>query len=167
MKSRRTQTADLRRRKLLGMLSNGERFSGEDLARQLKVTRSAVWKLIRNLRDLGIEIEAIAHQGYKLPRPVQLYDAQTIRASIGAESRAALENIEVLLTVDSTNRYLSAAQNATPGQASVCVAEVQTAGRGRRGRSWLAPFGSGVCLSLAWQFAESPPDFSALSLAVG
>src|SRR5690242_10707854 len=132
MKSRRTQTADLRRRKLLDMLASGERFSGEDLARQLKVTRSAVWKLIRNLRDLGIEIEAIAHQGYKLPRSVQLYDADAIRATIVRSASTALEKVEVLLTVDSTNRYLSDAQSLQPGQASVCVAEVQTAGRGRR-----------------------------------
>ena len=51
--------------------------------------------------------------------------------------------------------------------AHVCVAELQNAGRGRRGRSWLAPFGSGICMSLGWQFAEAPPTFSALSLAVG
>jgi BirA family biotin operon repressor/biotin-[acetyl-CoA-carboxylase] ligase len=49
----------------------------------------------------------------------------------------------------------------------VCTAEIQVAGRGRRGRSWVAPFGSGICMSLAWQFSELPPQFSALSLAVG
>ena len=53
------------------------------------------------------------------------------------------------------------------GHAQVCVAEIQSAGRGRRGRTWLAPFGSGLCLSLAWSFEESPPTLSALSLAVG
>src|SRR5205085_2171798 len=59
MKSR-TETADMRRRKLLAALASGERMSGEDLAKELRVTRSAVWKLIRNLRDIGIAIEAIA-----------------------------------------------------------------------------------------------------------
>src|SRR5215831_14602720 len=167
MKSRRHQTADLRRRRLLAMLSSGERFSGEQLAKQLRVTRSAVWKLIRNLRDIGIDIEAIAHQGYKLPRAVELYDAHAIRTAMTDESRSVLDDLEVLLTVDSTNRFLSDLPEGTPHRASACVAEVQTAGRGRRGRSWLAPFGSGICLSLAWQFAESPPTFSALSLAIG
>ncbi|HYM35991.1 MAG TPA: bifunctional biotin--[acetyl-CoA-carboxylase] ligase/biotin operon repressor BirA [Steroidobacteraceae bacterium] len=167
MKSRRHQTADLRRRRLLEVLANGERHSGEELARQLRVTRSAVWKLIRNLRDLGIEIEAIAHQGYKLPCAVQLYNEQAIHGAMSQSARAALSGLDVLLTVDSTNRYLLDTANPPPGSASVCVAEVQTAGRGRRGRSWVAPFGSGLCLSLAWQFEESPPDFSALSLVIG
>lgn len=166
MKSRH-QTADLRRRKLLAMLANGERYSGEQLAKQLRVTRSAVWKLIRNLRDIGIDVEAVAHQGYQLPRAVQLYDATAIRAAVGEKSRESLDNVDVLLTVDSTNRFLVETISSAPSLASVCVSEVQTAGRGRRGRSWLAPFGSGICLSLAWQFEESPPNFSALSLVVG
>jgi BirA family biotin operon repressor/biotin-[acetyl-CoA-carboxylase] ligase len=167
MKSRRSQTAELRRRRLLAMLSSGARFSGEQLAKQLRVTRSAVWKLIRNLREMGIEIEAIAHQGYMLPRAVELYDASAIRAAMTDSGRSALTDLEVLLTVDSTNRFLSDLPEGAPHSASACVAEVQTAGRGRRGRSWLAPFGSGICVSLAWQFAESPPTFSALSLAIG
>jgi len=167
MKSRRHQAADQRRRKLLAMLANGERYSGEQLAKQLRVTRSAVWKLIRNLRDLGIDVEAVAHQGYQLPRPVQLYDEQAIKAAISEATRTALDRVDVLLTVDSTNRFLIDTAGAAPNHASVCVAEVQTAGRGRRGRSWFAPFGSGVCLSVEWQFEESPPNFSALSLVVG
>src|SRR5882724_1064305 len=167
MKSRRHQAADQRRRKLLAMLADGERYSGEQLAKQLRVTRSAVWKLIRNLRDTGIDIQAVAHQGYQLSRPVQLYDEQLIRDAVSERARAVLDRVDALLTVDSTNRYLADVAMAAPGQASVCVAEVQTAARGRRGRSWFAPFGSGVSLSLGWQFEESPPNFSALSLAVG
>jgi len=167
MKSRRHQTADARRRRLLSMLATGDFHSGEQLAKQLRITRSAVWKLIGNLRDMGVSVEALSRQGYRLPRAVQLYDTKEILASVGAESQSAVEHIDALLTVDSTNRYLIDADGPTPGKSLVCVAEVQTAGRGRRGRSWLAPFGSGICLSMAWQFAESPPTFSALSLVVG
>jgi BirA family biotin operon repressor/biotin-[acetyl-CoA-carboxylase] ligase len=167
MKSRRHQTADARRRRLLSMLATGEFHSGEHLAKQLRITRSAVWKLIGNLRRMGITIEALSRQGYRLPRAVQLYDAKEIEAAIGSRSQSAIELIDVLLTVDSTNRHLIDSPAPSAGKALVCVAEVQTDGRGRRGRSWVAPFGSGVCLSLAWQFSESPPTFSAMSLVIG
>jgi len=158
---------DSRRRKLLSLLADGKFYSGEQLARELRVTRSAVWKLIGKLRGLGIDIQALSRQGYHLPHEVELYDPTILQAALNPATRAAIHRVDTLLTVDSTNRFLIEAAPPPVGQAGVCVAEVQTAGRGRRGRSWLAPFGSGVCLSLAWQFAESPPTFSALSLAVG
>ena len=75
--------------------------------------------------------------------------------------------LDVLLQVDSTNRFLAAQAAPEIDHASVCVAEVQTMGKGRRGRTWVAPFGSGICLSLAFKFAESPPQLSALGLGVG
>lgn len=156
-----------RRRELLALLADGEFKSGEHLATKLRVTRSAVWKLIGKMRALGIAIEAVSRQGYRLSHAVELYDDETIRSALSASTQSAIHRLNALLTVDSTNRFLMDAPPPPVGTTSACVAEVQTAGRGRRGRSWLAPFGSGVCLSLSWQFAEAPPTFSALSLAVG
>jgi BirA family biotin operon repressor/biotin-[acetyl-CoA-carboxylase] ligase len=156
-----------RRRKLLALLADGNFRSGEALAHELRVTRSAVWKLIGKLRALGVDIQALSRQGYRLPHAVELYDATAVRSALSVSTQPAIHHIDALLTVDSTNRFLIDAAPAPIGQAAICVAEIQTAGRGRRGRSWLAPFGSGVCLSLTWQFAESPPTFSALSLVVG
>jgi BirA family biotin operon repressor/biotin-[acetyl-CoA-carboxylase] ligase len=172
MQSRRTtkQTPhppDSRRRKLLALLADGKFYSGEDLARQLRVTRSAVWKLIGKLRGLGVDIQALSRQGYHLPHAVELYDPTVMQATMNPVTRQSIHRVDTLLTVDSTNRFLIDAAAPPVGNASICVAEVQTAGRGRRGRSWTAPFGSGMCLSLAWHFPESPPNFSALSLAVG
>jgi BirA family biotin operon repressor/biotin-[acetyl-CoA-carboxylase] ligase len=158
---------DSRRRKLLGLLADGNFYSGESLAKQLRVTRSAVWKLISKLRAANVEIEALPRQGYRLPHAVDLYDETTIRSALSPAFQSAVTSIDTLLTVDSTNRYLIDSPAPPIQHASVCVSEVQTAGRGRRGRSWLAPFGSGVIFSLSWQFAEAPPTFSALSLAVG
>lgn len=158
---------DARRRRVLALLADGNFASGETLAHEMRITRSAVWKLIGKLRALNIEIEAVSRQGYRLPQPVELYDSKKIQAAVSPGNADTLQAVHALLTIDSTNRFLSDAPVLPPGQASVCVAEVQTAGRGRRGRSWLAPFASGVCLSVAWQFAEAPPTLSALSLAVG
>jgi BirA family biotin operon repressor/biotin-[acetyl-CoA-carboxylase] ligase len=156
-----------RRERLLAMLSDGEFHSGEKLAARLKISRSAVWKIVGTLRAMGVEIESAAKQGYRLPQAVELYDADRLREAIEAKHQERIASIAALLQVDSTNRYLIDSEPATPGTAQVCIAEIQSSGRGRRGRSWLAPFGSGLCLSMAWSFDEAPPTLSALSLAVG
>ncbi len=163
---RRSQTLN-RRLRLLALLADGEFRSGEKLAKRLRVSRGGIWKLIHTLQDLGIEIESVARQGYRLPRPVDLLGRDALLESLFPEARALLDTAEVLLTVDSTNRHIYDTVTLQPGHAHVCVAEIQTAGRGRRGRTWMSPFGSGISMSLGWQFQEAPPTFSALSLAVG
>lgn len=161
MNSSSEATDTPRREQLLKLLADGETHSGERLAEQLHITRAAVWKAINALRELGVDIES-QHQGYRLPCAVDLYDAERIRAAVNA-----LQRIDVLFTVDSTNRFVTAEPATHAGQAVLCVAEIQQSGRGRRGRSWVAPFGSGICMSLGWLFDSMPPTFSALSLAVG
>lgn len=157
----------MRRQRLLALLADGAFHSGADLARRLRISRGGVWKLVRGLRAIGIDVQSVPRQGYGLPWPVDLLDRATIVAAMSAETRELTERVDVLMSVDSTNRHVVEDPSATPGRAQLCAAELQSAGRGRRGRSWLAPFGSGICMSLGWQFEEAPPTFSALSLAVG
>jgi BirA family transcriptional regulator, biotin operon repressor / biotin---[acetyl-CoA-carboxylase] ligase len=78
-----------------------------------------------------------------------------------------LASLDVLTETDSTNQRLLAAPPPPPGQLAVCIADYQSAGRGRRGRQWRAPPGTALCLSAAWQFREARPDLLALPLAVG
>jgi len=163
----RTIAGEKRKRRVLALLADGKFHSGEALARRLKISRAAIWKLIESLRALGIEVESVPRQGYRLPRPVDLLDRQVILKGLSDSAREKIAHLDVPLTIDSTNRYVSESEPVPPGRAHVCLTEVQTAGRGRRGRSWLAPFASGICMSVGWQFAEAPPTFSALSLAVG
>jgi BirA family biotin operon repressor/biotin-[acetyl-CoA-carboxylase] ligase len=169
--STRSQTpktqAQARRQRLLAMLAEGSFYSGEQLAKKLKISRAGVWKLMNSLKALGVDIESVARQGYRLPRAVDLLDKDAIVSSLPAATRSQLERADVLLTVDSTNRFVADLSPPEAGRFQLCTAEVQNAGRGRRGRSWIAPFGSGICMSLGWQFTEAPPTFSALSLAVG
>lgn len=160
--------ANARRHRLLALLSDGEFHSGEKLAKRLRISRGGVWKIISGLRELGIEIESVARQGYRLPRAVDLYDKDAIVAAASRPAQSALARTDVLLSVDSTNRFVGDLDDELEaGRVQLCVAELQNAGRGRRGRSWMAPFGAGICMSVGWQFAEAPPTFSALSLAVG
>lgn len=159
--------AQARRQKLLALLAEGSFYSGEQLAKKLKISRGGIWKLMNSLKALGVDIESVPRQGYRLPRAVDLLDKEAIVSSLPAATRSQLERADVLLTVDSTNRFVADLSPPEAGRLQLCTTEVQNAGRGRRGRTWVAPFGSGICMSVGWSFAEAPPTFSALSLAVG
>jgi BirA family biotin operon repressor/biotin-[acetyl-CoA-carboxylase] ligase len=148
-------------------LCDGEFHSGEDLAKSLGVTRSAVWKAANALRDLGMPMEAVRNRGYKLPVASEPLAATSIREHVSADVRERLTRVDVAWSTGSTNTELVERAYPEQGRSEVMLAEFQTAGRGRRGRSWLAPPGGAVCLSLSWTFPEVPRDAGAMSLAVG
>jgi BirA family transcriptional regulator, biotin operon repressor / biotin---[acetyl-CoA-carboxylase] ligase len=152
---------------LLVLLADGQLRSGEWLAKELKVSRAAVWKAVERLRALGVEVQALPRRGYRLSNPVELLDARRIGAELGPERMAQLRTLDLMFDVDSTNSRLLG--NAPPplGQADACLSELQHAGRGRRGRRWIAPFGAGVALSVAWTFSDGAGALAALSLGVG
>lgn len=156
-----------RRADLVRLLADGEFHSGEALARELGVTRAAVSKQVRALRAVGLGASAQPRLGYRLDAPLDLLDAPTIAAALPAEVAARRRLLEVLEVTDSTNTRLLAAQDAVPGRWDACLAEYQEAGRGRRGRTWLAPYAAGLCFSYAWTFPAVTAALSAVSLAVG
>ncbi len=152
---------------LLVLLADGRLHSGEALAKELDVSRAAVWKGIERLRGLGLPVSALARQGYRLANPLELLDAQRIRAEIDPRHLQQLRGLELLFEVDSTNTRLLDRSAPPAGRADACLSELQHAGRGRRGRRWIAPFGAGVALSLSWTFRDGASTLAALSLAVG
>jgi BirA family biotin operon repressor/biotin-[acetyl-CoA-carboxylase] ligase len=155
------------RNHLLKRLSDGKFHSGEALGDALGVTRMAVWKHLKALREMGISLEVVRGKGYRLPAPVELLDDQRILSGLGAETRARLGPVEVLLQVDSTNNRLrEQALNGAPSGA-VCVAEQQLAGRGRQGRTWVSPFAENLYLSLLWHSRAGAAALGGLSLVAG
>jgi BirA family biotin operon repressor/biotin-[acetyl-CoA-carboxylase] ligase len=152
---------------LLVLLADGRLHSGESLAAGLGVSRAAIWKTIERLRSLGIPIAAEPRRGYRLAQPVELLDAARIRAELGPSQLQVLRSLELLFEVDSTNTRLLGMVPPPLGSADVCLSELQSAGRGRRGRAWFAPFGASLALSMAWVFRDTGRDLPALSLAVG
>lgn len=152
---------------LLVLLADGQLHSGEWLAAELKVSRAAVWKGVARLRTLGLEVQAFARRGYRLPYPMELLDARRIDGALNARNKRQLRNLELLFEVDSTNTRLLARAPPPAGCADACLSELQHAGRGRRGRRWISPFGAGIALSLGWTFGDAPRTLPALSLAVG
>ncbi|MFA8529534.1 bifunctional biotin--[acetyl-CoA-carboxylase] ligase/biotin operon repressor BirA [Xanthomonas campestris pv. campestris] len=152
-------------RALLAKLATG-RLSGDTLAREAGLTRAAVWKRIQNLRAAGVAIDGQAGEGYQLAAPLDLLDAQRIRAALQADAAAGLAALEVAWTVDSTNTSLLARPAPEQGVA-VLLAERQTGGRGRRGRQWASPLGAHLYLSASRRFSGGLGQLAGLSLAVG
>ncbi|MGH8130078.1 MAG: biotin--[acetyl-CoA-carboxylase] ligase, partial [Steroidobacteraceae bacterium] len=103
----------------------------------------------------------------RLAAPLDLLDAARIRALLPQESADRLRNLEVHESLDSTNDRLLAVEDLPPGRFDACLAEFQNAGRGRRGRRWIAPFAAGLCLSVNWSYRDAPATQGALSLAAG
>lgn len=120
--------------------------SGEWLARKLGVTRNAVWKAIARLREEGYQIEAATNRGYRLVSGGEPVSEAGIRAWLKAQSLG--REIEVHERIGSTNsRAKALAAQGAPHGLLVCARE-QTGGRGRFGRAFYSPAGSGVYLSL-------------------
>ena len=156
-----------RRGELLRLLADGELHSGEELATRLAISRAAVWKQLHQLGAWGIELQATPGRGYRLAEPIELLEAAAIRRALPQIAAGRLRHLEVHEELDSTSDRLLAVTNLPAGRFDACLAEFQVAGRGRRGRRWLAPFASGLCLSVNWNFRDAPAALGALSLAAG
>jgi BirA family biotin operon repressor/biotin-[acetyl-CoA-carboxylase] ligase len=149
------------------LLSDADFRSGEALAADLQVTRAAVWKAVEQLRELGVTLEAQTHKGYRLAPGVSALSGERIEELLAGDVHVRVESLDVAWTLESTNTKLLESLPPAANTAAVVLAEHQTGGRGRRGRSWVAPPGGAICLSLGWQYGEMPADLSALSLVVG
>lgn len=156
-----------KQKKIITLLADGEFHSGTELARALGISRSAVWKQLGSLNELGLQHAAVSGKGYRLETPLELLSASAIAAFLNESTKLLISSLEMHDQIDSTNRYLAerAQQNVATG--SICFAEHQTAGKGRRGRQWVSPFGSNIYLSLLWRFQQGYTGTAGLSLAIG
>ncbi|RAW81942.1 bifunctional biotin--[acetyl-CoA-carboxylase] ligase/biotin operon repressor BirA [Photorhabdus laumondii] len=145
---------------LIKILSDGEVHSGQQLGQYLGMSRAGINKHIQTIREWGIELETTLGKGYSLMAPMQLLDESTILQYLPQD------RITVLPVIDSTNQYLlERLSELKSGDA--CVAEYQYAGRGRRGRKWVSPFGKNLYLSMYWRLEQGPAAAIGLSLVVG
>lgn len=152
--------------KLLNLISDGNFHSGEALGKQLGITRSAIWKSIKQLAKLGIEVESITGKGYRLRNKIELLNKNNIAKQLSDHSKKQIDDIVLLNQVNSTNDYLFSQAREKPERNIACLAEQQTHGKGRRGREWISPFGNNVYLSLLWHFKSAPGEIVGLSIAV-
>lgn len=146
--------------KIIALLADGSFHSGEHLGEYLGMSRAAINKHIQTIREWGLDVFTVPGKGYSLPGPIQLLDAKRILGQL------ADKRVTVLPVVDSTNQYLL--DRITELQSGdACVAEYQQAGRGRRGRQWISPFGANLYLSMFWRLDQGPAAAMGLSLVIG
>lgn len=139
--------------------------SGQDIAADLGCSRAAIWKQVQALRALGIDVEASPGRGYRLATPLELLDHAAVLSNCDESVRGRLAGLEILQQCDSTNaELLRRPAGSRHGQA--ILAEVQSSGRGRRGRHWHSPFGRNIYLSLGWRFERGLRALSCLPLVV-
>lgn len=156
------------RYRIIRQLADGRFHSGEDLAEICGITRAAIWKHIKKIQELlGMEIFSVRGKGYRLTYPLELLDKDKILAAMSPDSLELLQQLEIHQSIESTNAHMMEQDIGSRVSGQVCMAEQQTAGRGRRGRLWVSPFGSNIYLSLLWNFAMGPAQLSGLSLAAG
>ncbi|MBZ4200937.1 MAG: biotin--[acetyl-CoA-carboxylase] ligase [Methylotenera sp.] len=150
---------------ILRLLADGKFHSGEALALQFKVSRATIWNALQEAEKLGVEFYSVRGRGYKLPQAIALLDEQAILQAIG-EQRAWFK-LEVHDHLASTNSYMMKKLSSGQAHASCVVANLQSNGRGRRGRSWQAGLGASLTFSLLWRFQCGASALPGLSLAVG
>lgn len=153
-------------KRVLELLKAADGFiSGEDISRQLGVTRTSVWKAINVLRKEGYVVESVTNRGYCLREVPDLLNVAEITE--GLKTAVLGRTVVALPVVDSTNNEAKrqAAKGAAHG--TLFVAEQQTGGKGRLGRSWDLPARQGICMSLLLRPKISPYEVPRITLLAG
>lgn len=120
--------------------------SGERIASELGISRTAVWKAVKKLQCEGYEIEAITNRGYCLAKSSDILSVQGIRNYL--DENAASLRPEVFVTVDSTNNVCMKKAGQGEDEGYAAIAGAQTKGRGRRGRGFFSPADTGIYMSI-------------------
>jgi len=152
-------------REMLELLQDGSFHSGEDLGRILGISRTAVWKRLQSIAEKGFALEVVRGKGYRLDKEFQVYSERKVLAAIQEHNRHRV-GLVVYGCVGSTNDEVLK-QDIAKESYQACVAESQTAGRGRRGRSWISPLGNNIYLSMLTVFTNGLIALDGLSLVVG
>lgn len=150
---------------LLRELSHQRFTSGVLLAQKFGVSRAAVSEALHDAGESGVEIFSLTRRGYRLAAPIELLDIDVLRDSLGTTAKRL--NLEVVETISSTNTELMSRATCGAPSGACIAAEMQTAGRGRRGRVWQSAFASSLTFSLLWRFERGAAHLGGLSLVVG
>ena len=151
---------------LLSLLADGEFHSGSKLGDLLGVSRTSVWKALGSLSKYNLRVESVKGKGYRLSGGLDLLDASKIIEAIPLDVRNLISLI-VFFSLDSTNKYLIDQQNESSTIYSICMAEHQAEGKGRRGKAWVSPFAKNIYLSIGFDLLGGVDSLNGLSLVIG
>lgn len=150
---------------ILHALSDGHFHSGEALAKRFDISRGTVFNAIKSAQDAGVRIFSVRGKGYQLPRAIHLLSSSALKAAGLPASLSPL--VEIHPVLDSTNQHLRKQLSVPPVQNRIVACNLQTAGRGRRGRQWQSQLGESLTFSIAWQFQCGAAALTGLSLSIG
>ena len=153
--------------KILEILKDGDFHSGESLGERLGVSRTAVWKQLQKLESIGLQLESIKGTGYRVPAGFELLDPECIHGQLTVHKGLRPNQLHIFHNIDSTNKYLRERADNPDYARSIVLAESQSGGRGRRGKTWVSPFGANIYMSILWDFERGAEGLEGLSLAVG
>ena len=140
-------------------------LSGEEISRNFGVSRSAVWKNINLLRDRGYQIESVTNRGYRLTGIPDKMLPEEIEYRLGTKEIGRM--VVSLETVDSTNEEAKRQEQKGAPHGAVFTTEQQTGGKGRLGRSWVAPKGLDIAFTILLRTPGSPLHASNITLLSG
>ncbi len=151
--------------KILHMLeiNRGEFVSGEALAKALGVTRAAIWKAIRSLRDDGHKIKAVTKNGYMLETFSDVLSAKGIISHLKLDTK--ISNVIFFDTINSTNTYAKKLALSGAKHGTLIAANHQTEGRGRHGHSFESPAGTGLYMTLIMRPSVEISRFQMITIA--
>lgn len=136
--------------------NKGVYFSGEEIATKLSVSRTAVWKAVQSLRSEGYEIDAIQNKGYSLSVNTDIVSPQGIQKYLTHTCDTV--KLHILQKVKSTNALLREQADAGSQEGHIIIANAQSDGRGRFGRSFFSPVDTGIYMSLLLRPVELSPE---------
>lgn len=150
--------------KVLQELKNheGHYISGEEISVNLQVSRTAIWKCINQLKDMGYIIESQTKKGYRLLESPDSLQPQEMKGNINTEVIG--RSIKFFDQVDSTNLYAKRIAEGGFLDGSVIIADEQLNGRGRMGRNWVSPKGKGIWMTIMLKPKINPADASKVTL---
>lgn len=146
--------------KIVTILNDYQYHDGSTLGEKLKITRSAVWKIIKKLQHYGIQMDSVKGKGYALLEPLTLLNAAKIKKNIEHNSI----DIHLFESIHSTSDYLKTVNQHK--KIVISLAEQQTKGRGRLQREWYSPFGKNIYFSCLYHFHKDVSELAGLSLVV-
>jgi BirA family biotin operon repressor/biotin-[acetyl-CoA-carboxylase] ligase len=147
------------------LLKTSEYISGEELSRLLGVSRTAIWKNIKKLKEEGYTIKSVTNKGYKLlDSPDKLYKEEI---SVLLKDMKNFNQVFTYDTIDSTNNEAKRSAINNNISSGIFISEEQTEGKGRRGRNWISPLYSGIWMSLLIRPNIHPKSASMLTLMTG
>lgn len=137
-------------------------ISGQELCSILHVSRTAVWKVINQLKEDGYQIDSVPNRGYHLIESPDIVTKEEIESEINTTSFG--RRVFYIEETDSTNIQAKKLAEKEVSHGLLVLAEIQTQGKGRRGKSWVSPKGSGIWMSIILKPDISPHNASMLTL---